>query len=260
MGAIVLHILIMWAAIAIGFGAARLHRKRRKEPKSGEFGAALGFIASMFGLLLGLLVVNATSHYANARTEAQTEATAIVAVFGAVSALKPAIAEPVQHQVVCYARSVIDGDWRRMDQGSDVEAVSTRNAGDRLRAAIVALPDGSGGSAAASKLTEAQAARQQLLLLAKPTIPTVLWVLIYVGAAVLMFLLASDLVARRETAIAGLGCVVVMLTLVVGVLVTLDRPFGPLARVEPTALRSGLQLIAAGREDAAYLRPCTDRQ
>jgi hypothetical protein len=81
-------------------------------------------------------------------------------------------------------------------------------------------------------------------------------VLIYLGAAVLVFLIASDLVARRETAIAGLACVVLMLSVVVGVLSTLDRPFGPLARVEPTALRSALSLVADGREGAAYLRAC----
>jgi hypothetical protein len=257
MGAVVVHILILWVVIAIGLLAARLHRKLRAEPKSGEFGASLGFIASSFGLLLGLLVVFATTHYSNARTEAQTEATAIVSMLDDLSGLSPAVAEPVQHDVVCYSRSVIGDDWPQMESGTGVESAETRTAGDAVRTAIHALPASPSASAAASKLTEAGAARQQLLFLAKPSIPIVLWVLIYLGAAVLVFLIASDLVARRETAIAGLACVVLMLSVVVGVLTTLDRPFSPLARVEPTALKSALQLVDAGQKDAPFLRPCS---
>jgi hypothetical protein len=257
MGAVVVHVLILWAAIGVGFGVAWLHRRTRNEAKSGEFGASLSFIASMFGLLLGLLVVTATNHYSDTRKAAQTEATTIVALFGDVSDLPVAVREPVQHQVVCYARSVAGGDWRQMDRGSDVEAASTRASGDALRASIARLPEGGAASAASGKLTEAGAARQQLLFLARSSIPIVLWVLIYLGAAVLMFLIASDMASGRSVAIAGLACVVLMLTVVVGVLVTLDRPFSPLARVEPTALRAGLDLIAAGRENAAFLAPCS---
>jgi hypothetical protein len=114
MGAVVVHILILWAVIAIGLLAARLHRGLRTEPKSGEFGASLTFIASTFGLLLGLLVVFATTHYSNTRTETQTEATAIVALFDGLGGLPAAVGQPVQHEVVCYARSVAADDWRQM--------------------------------------------------------------------------------------------------------------------------------------------------
>jgi hypothetical protein len=256
MGAVVVHILILLVVMAAGLLAGWLHRRARPEPANGEFGASLAFIAASFGLLLGLLVVFATTHYSDARTATQTEATAFVSLFDDLGPLSPAVGEPLQHDVVCYARSIVADDWRQMEVGSDVEAVQTRDAGDRMRLGIGELPASPAASAASAKLTEAGAARQQLLFLARPAIPTLLWVLIYLGAAVLVFLTAADLVARKETVIAGLACVVLMLTVVVGVLASLDRPFSPLARVEPTALKSALSLVEAGREGAPYLRPC----
>ena len=257
MGALVVHILVVWAAIAAGLSAAALHRRRLEEPESNKYGPALTFIGSMFGLLLGLLVVTATNHYRDTRTEAQTEATAIVAMFNATLALDPAEAEPVQHRIVCYARTVIDADWTQMERGEEVEADPTIKATDALGLAVRSLPEGEPASQVVAHGREAGVARQKLLFLARPAIPTILWVLIYVGAAVLIFLIRSELTAERSASLAALACVVLMLTLVVGVLSSLDRPFSPLARIEPTALQSGLKLIAAGDERATYLRPCT---
>jgi hypothetical protein len=171
--------------------------------------------------------------------------------------LKPAEAEPVQHAVVCYARSVVDAEWRQMQQGKEVQADETVRAIEALRVAVRDLPTSETATDVVGYGREAGIARQKLLFLARPAIPTILWVLIYLGSAVLVFLLKSDLVAKGIRSATGLACVVLMLTVVVGVLASLDRPFNPLVRIQPSALESGLKLIAAGDERASYLRACS---
>jgi uncharacterized membrane protein len=261
--AVLTHLLILWAVLAAALIAARTHRRARSAEKSGEFGAALGFIATSFGLLLGLLVVFATNHYTSTRTEAQTEATAAVALFGDLAAFPTDVRERTRHDVVCYMRAVIGNNWTAMERGDSNEPLATRRIQDRMFAAIngLALDDprqSAAASRAAGKVTEVGSSRQRLLFLARPSIPVVLWVLIYVGAGVLVFLIASDLVARRETAIAGLAAIVLMLSVVIAVLTSLDRPFSPLARVGPTAMERGLVLLSNDRAGAPWLRPCAD--
>jgi hypothetical protein len=241
---------------------AWLHGKLRKEPKSGDLGPALGFIGSSFGLLLGLLVVFGANHYTSARSEAEDEATAVVAMFDEVGVFPPATREHAEHSIVCYIRSVIEDDWKAMERGQGTDAIETRRAGGRVLRAIHTLPLSperfeSAASQATTEMIDARRSRQQLLFLSRPAIPTVLWVVIFVGAAVLVFLITGDLVARPETKVAGLVAVAVMLTVVIGVLVSLDRPFSPLARIDPTAMQRALELLGTDQQGEPFLRPCS---
>jgi hypothetical protein len=263
--ALVVHLLILWASIALGLAAAWLLGKWTKNADPGGFGPALSFIASSFGLLLGLLVVFAANHYSSTRTSAETEASTFVAMFDTVAGLPSPTRENVQHEIVCYMRSIATDDWGAQEREESHEAPATRASGDRLRAALRTLPPTSNRATsiygrAEAQITDAGKAREELLFKARPTIPTILWVVVFVGAALLTFLIASELSAEGATRLAALGAVIVMLSFVIGVLVSLDRPFSPVARVEPTALNRGLTLLTSAPGSKAILRPCAPAQ
>jgi hypothetical protein len=158
-------------------------------------------------------------------------------------------------------RSIADDEWPSMARGNDLEVTRTLRFGDRLRAELRALPtDNSAQSSAygraASLITDAGQSRQRLLFLTVPEIPTVLWVVIYVGAFLVFFLLAGHYASRPGGLVVVLGSVAVLTTVVVAVLAMLDNPFGAGVRVRPDQMRQAMQLVARGA-NPTILQPCS---
>ncbi len=215
-----------------------------------------------YGLLLGLLVVTAMGHFNDVRTEAQKESGSLLALYDAANVYPTETREPVQHEVVCYMRSIINDEWPLMAQGSELEATRTLTFGDQLHAQLRTLPTDASGEASAygrsaTLVTDAGQSRQRLLFLTSPQIPTILWVMIYVGAFLVFFLLAFHYVERPGGLILVLGSVVVLMTVVVAVLAMLDQPFGFGVHVQPSQMRQALQLLMRGdATNAMILRSC----
>jgi hypothetical protein len=202
-------------------------------------------------------------HFNDVRTEAQKEAGSLLALYDTVNVYAPATREPVQHELVCYMRSIVDDEWPSMARGSELEATRTLRFGDRLRAQLRILPtDGSGEASAygrgAALVTDAGQSRQRLLFLTAPQIPTVLWVMIYVGAFLVFFLLAFHYAERPGGLLVVLGSVVVLMTVVVAVLSMLDEPFSFGVRIQPSQMRQAIQLLMRGdATNARILRTCS---
>ena len=261
-GVLLTYLLILWGVIALAYLLARWLGKRRGEPKTGEFSDALMFIGFLFSVLLGLLQVFATNHYTNTSTQAQTEATTLVAMFDDMSLYPPRVSTPAQHDVVCYMRSVIGQDWQAQEDEHSSEAPDTVVRGDRLRSLRRTLPlatplDQSAYGRITQELGDAGTARQQLLFLARPQIPTILWAVVFVSAGVLLFLLVSEFRSRsikiRRTVLVA---AILVMSIEIGSLATLDHPFGSIARVQPDAMQRALGLLGAGRHGDPALANC----
>jgi hypothetical protein len=99
--------------------------------------------------------------------------------------------------------------------------------------------------------------RQDRLLLTQPQIPTPLWILIYVGAAlIVVFAFFFDLSSRTQLAGMVLA-VTLMLTAVLGVLAGLDSPTEEPFGLEPKAMEAERALLAVdvdthGQSPAAF--------
>ncbi len=136
----IVHVLILWGVIGAAAALSVLMHKRRKPDTTPEYQSALTFIGSAYGLLLGLLVVFAVGHFNNVRSESQTEASTLVTLYDTVAVYPPETSHPVQHDVVCYMRSIADDEWPSMERGNQLEAPRTLELGDRLRAELRSLP------------------------------------------------------------------------------------------------------------------------
>jgi hypothetical protein len=158
-------------------------------------------------------------------------------------------------------RSIVADEWPSMERGNTTEAPRTLAFGERVRADMRALPlsserERSAAGHAVELITEASEARQQLLFFTEPEIPTPLWVVIYVGIFVLVFLIALHYIDHPLGRLTALVSVTALLTVVVAVLAMLDRPFEAGVGLEPDALRHAITLLSVDTEKAV-LRPCS---
>jgi hypothetical protein len=257
---VIVHVLILWGVIGAAAALSVVVHRRRTPDAAPEYQSALTFVGAAYGLLLGLLVVFAVGHFNDVRTESQTEASTLVALYDTVSVYPPETSDHVHHDLVCYMRSIVDDEWPSMERGRQLEAPRTLGFGDRLRADLRGLPtDGSAqGSAygrAATLISNAGQSRQRLLFLTAPEIPTALWVVIYFGAFLVFLLLAVHYATRPAGRVLALGSVTVLMTVVVVVLSMLDQPFGIGVRVHPDQMRQAVGLLRTGA-NPAVLQPC----
>jgi hypothetical protein len=158
-------------------------------------------------------------------------------------------------------RSVQDDDWPSMERGNPLESYRTGKFGDQLRLTISQLPEKGGQEASAygraqGIITDATKTREQLLFFTQPRVPTVLWVVIYVGAYLLFQLIALHYAGRPTGRLVSLGAVVTLLTVVVTVLSMLDQPYGVGARVGPTALQHAIADLNFQNKTTGVFGPC----
>lgn len=256
------YLLILWGVLAlVALIVWRLGRTHG-EVKSGDFVVAVTFTGVAFAFLLSLLQVFVTDHYSNVHEQAQTEATEVEAMYNDLDAFPPQVAVPAQHDVVCYMRSVVGGDWKAQERGDINEAPDTLMWGDSVRRLRNTLQPASPQAQAAysrfsTNVADAGTARQKLLYLAHPEIPTILWGLVFVSAGVLMYLILSEFQTRPKIVrLSVVVPVILLMTAGIGSLVALDRPFSPIARVEPAAMTQALALLEAGREGEPQFGNC----
>jgi hypothetical protein len=150
-----------------------------------------------------------------------------------------------------------------MEHGSRFEDPRTLAYGDRVRDEIRELPldndrQRAAFGRAASQISDASASRQQLLFFTEPEVPTILWVLIYVGAFLLVFLLGTHYADRPRGRFTALGSAATLLTVVVVVLTLLDNPFDFGARVQPHSMRDAIDLVSVGNDQKGVFRPCAE--
>jgi hypothetical protein len=257
-------LLILWAVIASAVALAVLVPRRRSgDGEPPDYRVVLGFVGTAYGLLLGLLVVTAVGHFSDARHKAEDEATSLVALSEGVTIFPPEVRVLVQHDLICYMRSIVADDWPSMESGNTTEAPRTLAFGDRVRSDIRTMPFTNQRESAAfgrvsGLITDANKARQDLLFFTQPEIPTLLWVVIYVGVFLMVFVIAIHYTDHPGGRAPALGMMSVLLTVVIAVIATLDRPFDLGAQVQPNAMRQAITLLSVNAGNGV-LRSCSAR-
>ena len=183
---------IVWAAVVIvvatAIGVAAMLAVRRRAPEGSYFSDSdraagiFGVLATGFSVLLGFLIFLGFESYDASRSGAETEALTVAQQIQTAQVLPPEVGAELTGQLVCYARSVIEGEWDRIEDGSLGEDINPWGAAMFGTLQDVELARRQQEAAYGKWLDQTSAreeARQDRIHGAEGVMPTPLWIALF---------------------------------------------------------------------------------
>ena len=260
---------LFWAALIVVLVAvvatAAMLIVRRRAPEGSYFedgdraAGVFGVLATGFAVLLGFVVFLAFESFDTSRSGAVSEAQIISEQFETAQLLPVAVRGRFSGELLCYARSVVNQEWPRMQSG-------TLGAGHNpwglamFRTLKTVEPRSASEQAAYSKWLDErgdrESARADRTHGAEGVIPTPLWIVLFLTAGVIFvfMLFFADSAERAIVQGTMMGSVAVVISSTLLLLWFLDHPYSQgVGALRPVAMeRTVEQLthetgIAAGR-------------
>jgi amino acid transporter len=261
-------VLITAAVTAVAVAALLLVRRRAPEGGFFEDGdraaGVFGVLATGFSVLLGFIVFLAFTSYDQSRSGAEQEALILVQqVENAQFFPRPAAGE-LTGELVCYARSVVNGEWDRMRAGTQGDAINPWGV-KLFRTLQTVRPQTATQQSAYDKWLDQTSAREEArrdrVHGAVGVIPTTLWIVLFFIAAVI-FVFTLFFADRGERAVVQgmlIGSVVSVISVLLLLLHGLDNPFHEgVGGLKPVAMERSLRIVdqALGAVGAQVQPPC----
>jgi hypothetical protein len=228
---------------------------RRRAPGGTYFkdpipaGAVYTVVGTAYMVIVAFVFFVAFESYGGAKAAAEEEATATLAMFHAALPFSPTVRAQLQGQVICYAREVVDQGWPAMREGKGSPAVDARVTALEETAAGITL-EGEKQLAAYDHWfalnEERRKGRQGRIGQASGLVPPVLWVILIVGAVVVIASVALFADPREAwvTQAAMIAAVAVIVASGLVLVRFLDRPYEDKSgSIKPTAMTRTLELM-----------------
>lgn len=206
----------------------------------------IGTFGVFFGILLALVAVSVYENFAYARETAIEEAGRVGALFRATTGLSEADGEPLRTALDDYMHAVIELDWQQQQRMVLPEASDAYvDEFDGLLREIEADP---GDEQAVfqqvlgtfDEFIESRRARIDATALA---LPPLLWLVIWVGAAINAVLLAFIDVKNPRLHLLMVGLLSLFIGLVIFVTADMDHPYAGAISVGPGAFERVLEQV-----------------
>jgi len=245
--------LIIVAVTAVAVAAMLFVRRTAPEGSYFEDGdrasGVFGVLATGFSVLLGFIVFLAFASYDQSRSGAEQEALVVVQqVENAQFFPRPAGAD-LTGQLVCYGRSVVNGEWDRMRDGTQGDAINPWGV-RMFRTLQTVQPKTAVEQSAYDKWLDQTSAREEARLDrihgAVGVIPAQLWIVLFFIASVIFvyMLFFADSGERAVVQAMLMGSVVSVLTATLLLLYALDNPFHDgIGGLQPVAMERALVII-----------------
>jgi Protein of unknown function (DUF4239) len=246
---------------------------RRNAPDGSYFNdgdrasGVFGVLATGFAVLLGFVVFLAFESYDEARSGAEAEALVLAQQFETAQFLPEAVRVRFGGELICYGRAVVSQEWPEMEAGTRVEQINSWGVALFRTLKITEPRTGSEQSAYDKWLEQTstrEAARNERLHPADGIIPTPLWIVLFLSAAIIFvyMLFFADSGERAVVQAVLIGSVTVVIVAMLLLLRTLDSPFhGGVGGLKPVAMERTLEILEGERRivgDEAPL-PCDER-
>jgi hypothetical protein len=250
---LLLGILIVVAVTAVAITAMLLVRRRAPEGSYFTDGdrasGVFGVMATGFSVMLGFIIFLAFSSYDAARAGAAAEATIVAQQVETAQFFAGDARDDLTEQLVCYGRSVAGEEWDRLEDGSLGETINPWAAA--MFGTIREVEPGSDTEQSAydrwmDQTGAREQARNDRVHGVGGVVPTPLWVVLYLIAAVIFvyMLFFADSGESAVTQGMLMGGVSVVVTSLLLLLVFLDRPFGEgVGALRPDAMERTLRLV-----------------
>jgi hypothetical protein len=264
-------IAILVAANVATIAAMLLVRRRAPEGSYFEDGdrasGVFGVLAGGFAIFAGFIIFLAFTSYDQSRSGGETEALTVVQQFETAELLPPAIHDRLTGELVCYARSVVHQEWPQMEDGRGGDTINPW-AVALFRSLRRANPTSASEQSAYDKwldqTSDREQARSDRLHGAEGIIPTSIWIVLFLIAAVvfvyMLFFADSGERAVSQAMLMGSATTVIVLTLMA--INALDNPYGDaVGGIKPVAMERSQRILDSERavvNETAPL-PCDER-
>jgi hypothetical protein len=251
---------ILIVVVADGLAIAAILLVRRRAPEGSYFtdgdraSGVFGVLATGFAIFAGFVIFLAFTSYDQSRAGAEAEALVVVQQFETAQFLAPETRDRLAGQLVCYARSVVEQEWPRMEAGDlgntinpwSVELFRT------IRAANTTTSDEQTAFAKwLDQTSDREAARRDRVHGAAGITPTTIWVVLLLSAAIVFFYMLffadSAEMKRSQAMLIGSATTIVVVTLLA--IYALDNPYKPgPGSIRPVAMERSLVILGEARE------------
>lgn len=229
---------------------------RRRAPDGSRFAdgdrasGVFGVIATGFSVLLGFIIFLAFTTYDASRSAAEEEAVLLGQQVETAQFFPDDLAAELTGELVCYGRSVVNGEWDRMRSGTLADQISPWSA--ELFGTIRAYrPHGDTAQSAYDRWMDQTLAREQArrdrVHAVEGVVPGPLWVVLFFvsGLIVLFLLFFADPAEGAVTQALLMGAVVAILTSLLLLLAFLNRPYqNGIGGVRPDSMQRTLELVS----------------
>jgi hypothetical protein len=200
-------------------------------------------------VLLGFIIFLAFTSYDQSRSGAEQEAVVLVQqVENAQFFPRPAAGE-LTGELVCYGRSVVNDEWHRMEAGTQGDSINPWSV-TLFRTLQTVQPHTATQQSAYDKWLDQtstrEEARRDRVHGAVGVIPAQLWVVLFFISAVIFayMLFFADSGEGAVTQGMLMGAVASVITVLLLLLASLDRPFHPgVGGLQPVAMERSLRVL-----------------
>lgn len=210
--------------------------RRQHNDVTGFIYAVLGVV---YAVMLGLMVVAVWEQWNAAADRADQEASGLAEVFWVADRMPESKGHNIQELVHSYATVVVEEEWPLMRQGK-----SSRKAWallDEIRSEVQDFqPSTPAQTVLYEQGLELADARRERLLLADHGLPAILWVVLIIGAVVVIgftYLFGLDSTVIHVLMVAALALIIALVLFTVA---ELDFPFRGDIRLGPEAMEQVL--------------------
>jgi len=244
-------IVLLVAAVTI----AAMLAARRRAPEGSHFqdgdraAGVFGVLATGFAVLLGFVVFLSFQSYDTSRSGAEAEAQVVSQQFETAQTFPAAARAPLSDDLICYARTVVYGEWPQMRSGSGADLINPWSI-EMFRTLRTVEPGTAAQQAAYSKWldqrTDRQSARSDRTHGAEGVIPAPLWIVLFLSAIVIFafMLLFADSGEHPVVQAAMMGGIAVVITSTFLLLWFLDNPYhSGVGALPPTAMKRTLAIL-----------------
>ena len=269
----------IWAGIAIVLFATLiaiglLLLLRRRAPEGGFFSdsdraaSVFACIATMFSVLLALVIFLSVETYSATSSHAHAEADSVIEQFQLAHLFPSRDQYLIQSQLICYGRTTVHQEWPLMNGKSRSPVLDEWAQSIDSTTESVAV-NGSKAEAAfqlfLTQTLQRQQERRGRLEGADGALPATVWPILFLGAAcILAYMIAyADSAERATTQVFQVGLVTVLLGFSLLLIHALDHPFGENAgQIQPGEMQASLETMERGLKgsiDASSLEatlPC----
>jgi hypothetical protein len=243
---------------------------RRRAPEGSYFedgdraAGVFGVLATGLAVLLGFVVFLAFDSFDTSRSGAHAEAAVVAQQFETAQLMPLAARARLSGELVCYARSVVSQEWPRMESGNLGEGYNPW--GIALFRTLKTVGPRSASEQAAygnwlDQRHDREDARSDRVHGAEGVIPTPLWIVLLLSAAVIFvfMLFFADSGERAIVQATMMGAVAIVITSTLLLLWFLDNPYHRgVGGLRPTAMQRtlGLLTVDTGIAGGPFAIPC----